>query len=174
MRRGLALLVSLSSVACSDPVRDDAVARLGPEAAGVSPGPLHRPGQPCLVCHSERGPASDTPFVLAGTVFETPSASSPPAKGIAIVVRDAENHSPGVFETNAAGNFFITEKDWPDMAFPVRVGIERDGKRKEMTTSVNREGSCNFCHRPATNSRYAIAGDEPRSSIGPIDFEGAR
>jgi hypothetical protein len=169
-----ALACALASLSCSDPVRDMNVERLGPEADGVSPGPLHRPGQPCLVCHAERGPASHEPFAVAGTVFETADARSPFAPRVEIHVRDAENHSPGVFVTNQVGNFFITEKDWPDMAFPLRVGLRRDGKTIEMGTTVNREGSCNFCHRPATGSRLAIPGDEPRTSIGPIVIAGAQ
>lgn len=172
--RFLIVALALPSMSCTDPVPDMAVARLGPEADGVSPGPLHRPGQPCLVCHSARGPASDRPFAVAGTVFEKASPDSPLAARIEIHLRDSEYHSPGIFETNEVGNFWITEDQWPDIAFPLKVGIKRDGKTKTMTTTINREGSCNFCHKPATESRYALPSDEPRTSIGPIVFEGAQ
>src|ERR1700683_3328645 len=47
---GLAMLVGALMVGCN-PVLDDAIADLGPEKPGVHPGPLHRPGQPCLLCH---------------------------------------------------------------------------------------------------------------------------
>ena len=170
----LALALALASISCSDPALDMAVERLGPERDGETPGPLHRAGQPCLVCHSARGPASNAPFAVAGTVFEKPSPDSPLAKAMEIHLRDALNHSPGIFTTNAVGNFYITEKEWPDLTYPLRVGIKRDGKEKAMRTTVNREGSCNFCHRPATNSRFSLPTDEPRTSIGQVDFEGAQ
>jgi hypothetical protein len=164
----------LASLSCTDPVPDSAVARLGPEADGVTPGPLHRPGQPCLVCHSDRGPASNKPFAVAGTVFEKKSADSPPAAGVDIYLRDARNQSPGIFTTNSVGNFYITEDEWRDMTYPLRVGIKRNGKEKPMISPVNREGSCNFCHKPESGSRYSLPTDEPRTSIGQIDFEGAQ
>jgi hypothetical protein len=171
----LAFALALTSASCSDPVPDREVERLGPEKDGVSPGPLHRPGQPCLVCHSDRGPASKKPFVIAGTVFETKMADSKAAEKVEIHVRDSLNQSPGVFKTNAAGNFFITAGDFKgDPAFPLKVGIERDGKTKTMTTTINREGSCGFCHKPPAGSPLAVDGDEPRSSIVQIYFEGAQ
>lgn len=52
--------VVILAAAC-DPVRSDAVAALGGEAPGVPHGPTHRPGQPCLLGHSN--------FAVAGTVF---------------------------------------------------------------------------------------------------------
>ena len=43
------------------------------EAPGVRRGPLHRPGQPCLLCHD--GALGDPQrFTVAGTVFQTPGA----------------------------------------------------------------------------------------------------
>jgi len=172
--RYLPFVAALLLSSCTDPVPDMAVARLGPEADGVSPGPLHRPGQPCLVCHSERGPASNKPFAVAGTVFEKPTGDAPPTTPIEINLRDSMNQSPGPFTTNEVGNFYITEDEWPDITFPLRVGIERNGKRSEMMSAVNREGSCNFCHQPASGSRYALPTDEPRTSIGQVDFASAK
>ena len=169
-----ALAAALALSSCTDPVPDMAVAQLGPEIDGVSPGPLHRRGQPCLVCHSERGPASNKPFAVAGTIFEKAMGDAPPTKPIEIHLRDSQNGSPGVFTTNEVGNFFVREDQWSDIAYPLRVGIQRDGKNRSMMTSVHREGSCNYCHRPASGSRFALPTDEPRTSIGQIDFEGAQ
>ena len=60
---GLILLLASVGAAvgsgCNDPVPDAEIAvTLGPEPKG-SPGPDHRPGQPCVLCHSDGGPASD-------------------------------------------------------------------------------------------------------------------
>ena len=67
--RALLLCCLLSAAACSsDPVRDQRIERLGPEVSGVPEGPLHRPNQPCLLCHAGAGPG-DAVFSLAGTVF---------------------------------------------------------------------------------------------------------
>lgn len=166
------LALVLASISCSDPARDAAVERLGPEVGGVSPGPLHRPGQPCLVCHSERGPASDKPFAMAGTVFEKRDSDAPPTPPIEVHIRDADG-ALRVKPTNEVGNFYITEDEWFDFKFPLKVALRRDGKIKEMKSPVNREGSCNFCHKPASTSKYSLSTDEPRTSIGQIDFEGA-
>jgi len=171
--RLLLLALLLCIVSCTDPVPDLAVERLGPEVDGETPGPLHRPGQPCLVCHSPRGPASNSPFAVAGTVFEKQAADSPLADKMEVVIKDSLGHSPGVFFTNEVGNFFIREKEWRDITYPLRVGIRREGKVKSMATSINREGSCNFCHKPAPRSRFGFDTDEPRTSIGQIHFEGA-
>src|SRR4051794_4421968 len=65
----------LAFVSCGDPVSDARIAALGPEDPGVPPGPLHRPGQPCVVCHSRQGPAS--PFLVAGTVYSERGSKTP-------------------------------------------------------------------------------------------------
>ncbi len=67
MSRAPALLVAVAVLATlavggacgGDPVHDEEVAALGPEPGGGAPGPEHRPGQPCLVCHGGSGPASE-------------------------------------------------------------------------------------------------------------------
>jgi hypothetical protein len=40
-----------------------------------------------------------------------------------------------------------------------------DGKQVAMNSTVNREGSCNFCHRPVPGSPLALPTDDPRASI---------
>src|SRR5450432_160855 len=60
MLAGTVLVCAL--VGCGDPVHDTAVSALGPEAPGVPKGPLHRPGQPCVLCHGPQGSA--TTFLL--------------------------------------------------------------------------------------------------------------
>lgn len=147
MKRTLLAAVAHLALSCSDPVRDGAIAELGPEAPNVPPGPDHRPGQPCVVCHSAGGPASSKPFVVAGTVYRT---LDPPAgaEGIEVRIIDADGKGPrDPVITGRSGNFFVPEGPWA-VTYPFRTGLFRDGKEiVSMRTTVNREPSCNYCHR---------------------------
>ena len=156
MRRTLALLILLAS--CADPVRDQQIDALGPEADGVPEGPLHRPGQPCVVCHSAGGPASDHKFALAGTLWTTADAHQGVAD-VKVLFTDVNNNRR-VTTSNEAGNFYVTEEDWPDLTYPLITGLERGAARLPMMQTINREGSCNFCH--------ALPVVDPRTSVGPI------
>jgi hypothetical protein len=171
VRKLVVLGLAVMFVSCSDPVRDQAIERLGGEDPRVPTGPEHRPGQPCLLCHSDGGPASDFKFAVAGTVFETNAADSNGADGVQVFFVDAASAMRSA-TTNAAGNFFIPDSEWSDLTFPFRVGLLKDGANNNnpipMTTIVNREGSCNFCHRPTPGSPLAVPGDDPRSSIGQV------
>lgn len=137
---------------CTDPVRDAEIAALGGEEPNVPPGENHRPGQPCVHCHTKGGPAEDSPFAVAGTVYETPEPDSPPAKGITVQFVDARGGAPRVLPvTNEAGNFYVLEKDWPDLSFPIRVALYNDPAKppiQTMKSLIGREGSCNYCHIP--------------------------
>ena len=84
-----AALASPCSCSCTDPVRDQQIERLGGEDPRVPPGPEHRPGQPCVLCHSDGGPASDLKFAIAGTIFETSSPESNGAEGVKVFFIDA-------------------------------------------------------------------------------------
>src|SRR5512138_740440 len=68
-----AALASVGSSCNLDPVHRAGVNGLGPENADLYPpeSEYHRPGEPCALCHSEKGPASST-FVLGGTIFWGP------------------------------------------------------------------------------------------------------
>src|ERR1017187_10948970 len=101
--RTLPALFALLALAACDPVRNDAIASLGPEAPGVRRGPLHRPGQPCLLCHD--GAIGDPQrFTVAGTVYETLGNQAPSV--LASVVLTDANGSSVHLQTNAAGNFY--------------------------------------------------------------------
>lgn len=154
------------SASCTDPVKDRAIDRLGEETA-AGPGPLHRPGQPCVLCHSDGGPASGKKLVIGGTVFATSSPQSKGAKDVRVLFIDAASAQRET-STNEVGNFFITESEWPDLTFPFKVGLVADNKAVPMMTTVNREGSCNFCHKPNEGSPLAIAGEDPRESTGQV------
>ena len=148
----LALAVGVPAGGCTDPVRDQEIEALGPEEPGVQPGENHRPGQPCLHCHSKGGPASDHPFAIGGTIYKTPAFDSEPAADISVQFVDAKGGGPRLIPvTNDVGNFWIPLEDWPDLAFPIRVGIYTDetkGPTQTMKSLIGREGSCNYCHRP--------------------------
>ena len=62
--------------------------------------------------------------------------------------------------SNEAGNFYVTEDDWPDLTYPLITGLEHGAAHLPMMQTINREGSCNFCHGLPTV--------DPRTSVGPI------
>lgn len=161
MRRGAVtgvVLAGLLLASCTDPVHREQIEALGPERPGESEGPLHRSGQPCLVCHASGGPASDHPFVIAGTVYTT-AAGDVGADGVKVFFVDV-NNQPRTATANAAGNFFVREEEWPDLTFPFKTGVLRGTTGTRMATTINREGSCNSCHQPQ--------GADARTSIGPL------
>jgi hypothetical protein len=163
-------------LACSDPVHDNEVAALGPEDAN-GPGPDHRPGQPCLVCHSHGGAASSKAFAVAGTIYETADAKSKGCNNATVQFVDARGAAPAqIPTTTTSGNFHVLLTDWPDMAFPLRVALYKDETsepQEKMQTFIGREGSCNFCHKPfPTGDVSDQQADQFRSSIGQIFYGG--
>jgi hypothetical protein len=152
------LAITAFATSCTDPVKDHAIERLGPEQGGVPEGPLHRPGQPCVLCHSDGGPASDHKFAIAGTIYDT-NAGAKGAQNVQVFMLDAVL-ADRIAITNEAGNFFIREEEWADLKFPFKTGVLRGTNGVKMVSTVNREGSCNFCHQPPSG--------DSRVSVGPI------
>jgi hypothetical protein len=147
LSRKLALLL-LAVAACGDPVRDNQVAALGDEAPGVEPGPLHRPGQPCVACHSNG--EAEVDFSLAGTVFQRPTDDAPLA-GATIRVIDSSGLQTSTV-SNCVGNFFFKSSDFAPR-WPVWVKLELGETTVEMSSAISREGSCAACHaQPASPS----------------------
>lgn len=132
----------LLAACVGDPVREMTAHELGPEQPGVRPGPLHRPGQPCLVCHPPGG-GGKMPFSMAGTVYQTDQVKAP-LPDVLVRLSDAQGrkYSTG---TNCAGNFFVRPADF-DPDYPVWVTLEFGGVEWPMKTAIFREGSCAACH----------------------------
>ena len=138
-------------VTCADPVHSDAVDALGEERRGVRPGPTHRPGQPCLVCHGGQGPGSPD-FSVAGTVYAARGVLEPLA-GTTVVIEDA-NHDVRRATSNEVGNFYIAAQTWSPV-FPLTTKLDDpradvDGE-KPMLTPLPRTGDCASCHYGADN-----------------------
>jgi hypothetical protein len=129
-------------LAACDPVHDDAVDALGGETRGVKKGPLHRPGQPCLVCH-DGSPGSPEEFSVAGTVFLQPSGTEPVDHArVELVGADGAKFE---LESNAAGNFYVSPDRYrPE--FPLEVQVHYQGQTATMHSTIGREGSCAGCH----------------------------
>jgi hypothetical protein len=145
---------------CFDPVHDERVDALGPEAPGVERGPWHRPGQPCTVCHGGKGPGSPT-FDLAGTAFERPGDRVPLVGGTIRLV-DGAGRSLAV-DTNEAGNFWVSESELT-LSFPLWVSVEYGATVIEMRTPIFRARSCADCHAdpPGPSSAgHVYLRDEP-------------
>lgn len=143
MSRAFALISTALIVACGDPVHTDAVDALGPEAHGVEPGPLHRPGQPCLVCHGGKGPGN-LEFSVAGTVYKYADSNEPLANAI---VKLVDQGGPStIVGTNCVGNFFVQRTDF-DPVFPLWTRIQLGSLDIEMSTPVFGKGSCAHCHQ---------------------------
>jgi len=147
-RYGLSLAPLLAVLSACDPVVDDAVAALGPETPGVRQGPLHRPGQPCLLCHD--GALGDPQrFTVAGTVFQTTGARNA-APNVTVNIVDATGATIGL-SSNAAGNFYATPGQY-DPTFPLRISLTSDGLTVQMETLVEGNGTtlpngaCASCH----------------------------
>jgi hypothetical protein len=141
---GAGAVAALGSVSCVDEVHNEEVAALGPEVSGVPPGPLHRPGQPCLTCHGGSGPAK-LQFSVGGTVYLNQGGGAP-APGASVQVEDILGNLWTV-QANAAGNFFVTLSDFAPH-YPTQMQVtSADGTVvDQMLTHVGRDGSCADCH----------------------------
>lgn len=137
-----AFLVELLWFAACDPVLDNAVAALGGEASRVRPGPTHRPGQPCLLCHD--GELGDPrAFSIAGTVFLDPSDVQP-AVGARLKLMAADGSS-FTLSSNRAGNFYIEPAAWTPV-YPLQVSIDFESQTVSMVSNIGRNGACAGCH----------------------------
>jgi len=164
-QKAFGLVVFLTVAACADPVLEAQIAALGEESPHVLPGPLHRPGQPCLLCHSAAGPASR--FTVAGTVFLTPTAEQPVA-GVEVQLFDASRRWFLAY-TNCAGNFFVTPQEY-EPRLPLWVSLSGQGLRIDMESPMHKDGDCATCHRgkksPTSAGHVYLTAD-------PLQFEAA-
>lgn len=141
-RIALVMLATSGLGANCDPVHDDLKASLGDEAPGVREGPLHRPGQPCTVCHDGQiGDPSE--FSVAGTVFQNQN-DRVGAEGAVVTMYSSDGKIYRA-TTNEAGNFYVSPQEF-DVAYPMKTDVLYKGITVQMTTNIGRDGACNQCH----------------------------
>lgn len=128
-------------VACVDPVRQREIDALGDESPSIAAGPLHRAGQPCLVCHSRGGVASI--LSAAGTVYRDAEHTSPLA-GALVTLADSAGHSIAV-HTNCVGNFLVDEHAFKP-TFPVFAHVGYREHSIDMKSPMHRNADCGSCH----------------------------
>src|SRR5689334_11225211 len=107
MRPALFLATALASTAlaaallagCGNPVQDARIAALGPEDPNVPPSNVHRPGQPCLLCHGPYKGASPE-MTVAGTIYgyafdpDNSDADPIPVQDAVVELHDAYGNTP--------------------------------------------------------------------------------
>ena len=143
MRRATFFVMGcLLSAACGNPVLDAEIAALPNN--GVHNGPMHRGGQPCLLCHSDSG-GRHPAFSVAGTVYQKPT-NKIPVEGVIVHVTDATGASQDL-TSNCAGNFYVSETAWTP-TFPIWVSLSNpaDGTSIKMKSKAGRDGACAMCH----------------------------
>lgn len=157
------VLMLLALSACRyDPAQQDIVDDLGEEKG--TPSASHRPGQPCLACHSTYGGAQPQ-MAIGGTLYSLDVASNEisPAKNILVTLFDSAGGSRKTC-SNKAGNFFVAKDKWEDITFPITPvagGIT-------MRSIIGRDGSCASCHKlPNDDSADKVTG-AGRDSAGVI------
>lgn len=169
-QRRAALWALVPLAACIDPVRERAIAALGAETPGVSVGPLHRPGQPCLACHDGEDPDLAA-FSVAGTVYIDDSATQP-AANVRVILLDADDRRHEL-TSNCAGNFYVSPEQFRPR-YPLWTALELGVDRIEMQSPIGRDGSCAGCHAlEASTTRtsaiylYSVAGELPEGLACP-------
>lgn len=146
----IACAIAAVAASCGSPVHDDAVAAMGEDPTGQHPGPLHRGGQSCLVCHGWLGPANPE-FSVAGTVFK--ALDDKTGVGGAEVYLTSADGSTVMLTTNAAGNFYVRKEKYVPK-YPMLVTVKYGSIENRMLSSVGRDGSCGDCHaQDATGDR---------------------
>jgi hypothetical protein len=151
VRSSLLIVITLAMTACADPVRDQEIAALGPETPGVKRGPLHRPGQPCLLCHDATG-NRDTPFAVAGTVYATADKPTP-LNNVQVKLTDSAGQQFTV-RSNCAGNFYVSPHVFSPH-YPLWVTVAAEDQSIDMESLVYRDGSCASCHTDPKNPSSA-------------------
>jgi hypothetical protein len=157
---GVVLVASMGSSCNLDPVHRAGVNNLGDEQGDLYPPEteFHRPGEPCALCHSKAGPATDSEFVLGGTVFWGPDRYDRRVDKAYVRLGGPEK-TTRCFVTNCNGNFYVRPDDYKNLKFPLLVSVERTNnpggagpddeksiKIRRMTSHIGREPSCATCH----------------------------
>lgn len=110
-------------------------------SATEATGPLMRPGENCLRCHSPNTKERAPVWTAGGTIFARRDAERDEGvPGVKVFITGAAGEKVEL-ETNEVGNFYTRAP----LTKPYRVAIEYQGRRKEMPVDAP-AGSCNACH----------------------------
>lgn len=160
-----ALVVACASACASaelapvDPQHELAVEALGPEDPKIPVGPLHRAGQPCMLCH-DIGEDAVT-FNIAGTVFRDNVSATPLTDADVLLIDSAANRFTA--HTNCVGNFYVGLGDF-EPVWPFWVTIRQGVNDSAMGSPVHRERSCAACHfnpaGPQTAGQVFLTSDD--------------
>lgn len=158
----LSLLLGTLTVGCThDPVPQAKIDEL-PEESG-DPSAQHRPGQPCVLCHSTYEGA-EPELALGGTVYGIGADGKPEAApNRYVVIIDSAGDFRGIC-SNDAGNFFVKKEDWSEIAFPLTVQVGES----RMRSLIGRDGSCATCHGLPNDDALIPSTGASRDSAGVI------
>jgi hypothetical protein len=114
----------------------------GEEPVAETTGPLMRPGEDCLSCHSQDSGRGAPVWSAAGTVYAQADADA--HEGVAgadVLLSNPDGSLITKLTTNSVGNFYTP------LPLPrgYRIALEYEGERVEMPCSPP-GGLCNFCH----------------------------
>jgi hypothetical protein len=162
----LAVVATGAGAGCrNDPAVQDIIDSLGEEKG--TPSAKHRPGQPCLACHSKYGGAQPE-MAVGGTVYslDLMTKKIAPAKDIRVYVLDSSGNSGTQKKacTNEAGNFWVPMENWADITYP----LTPTAGGLTMVSLVGRDGSCASCHKLPDDTSLDPVSGAGRDSAGVI------
>jgi hypothetical protein len=150
-------LVGVCAMSCApavlapvDPQHQLAVEALGSEDPRVPVGPLHRRGQPCVLCHDLGAEAA--PFTFAGTAYIDNVSTKPLSDADVLLVDSAGNHF--TTRTNCVGNFYVSAYAFEPI-WPFWVTVRQGANDSAMGSPIYRERSCAACHFQPAGPRTA-------------------
>ncbi|MCA9621723.1 MAG: hypothetical protein KC731_22020 [Myxococcales bacterium] len=173
------LLCLLFTVGCADAYLDAKIDALGPEDPSFEPSEIHRPGAPCVLCHSNYGGAEPT-MAIGGTLFYEPADGEPyPVAGYTVRVVDSEGQTLDMV-SNRCGNFFVTRDDFTPV-YPMRAELlapdpatpDKLLSNRAMASRISRDGSCGSCHaHPASSFSPGVVFVVPPAGSPPAPPQG--
>jgi hypothetical protein len=142
-----------------DPEHEAKVKKMGPEDPQVQIGPLHRPGQSCVVCHADGQEAPA--FSVAGTIYRDITMSIP-LPDVEVQMIDARAMTFTAV-SNCVGNFYLQPSEFTPVS-PLWVSLRLGQEKIDMESPIYREWSCAACHTdptgPASAGHIFLAADD--------------
>jgi hypothetical protein len=112
------------------------------EPAGEYTGPLMRPGQDCLSCHSADSGRGAPTWSAGGTVYAKADAKADEGvPGVQVILSQPDGTLIEKLVTNSVGNFYTTT----ELPRGFKVALEYQGQHIDMPCPPP-AGLCNFCH----------------------------